>query len=85
MSQKAEDLRCKVVTSPDKLRASRSRLQEEVSEAAATVKDLESQQRMWEALSSRAQQVPEVRWGWGKRGEISGGFLVSSGSHQAAE
>lgn len=60
LTLRVDDLRKKVVTSPDKLKASLRRLQVQVSEAIAATREMETQQKMWEALTSQAHQVPEV-------------------------
>lgn len=63
VSLRVEDLRKKVVTSPDKLKANLSRLQQQVNDVVATTRDMAAQQKMWEALTSQGQQIPEVRGG----------------------
>ena len=60
MNVRIEDLRKKVVTSPDKLKGQLSRLQQELSEVVDSTREMEAQQKMWEALASQAQQIPEV-------------------------
>lgn len=55
-----EDLKRQVVSSPDKLKARLAQLQSQMEDARVVSKQSEKLLRMWEALASRAQQVPVV-------------------------
>ncbi|CAI8041624.1 hypothetical protein GBAR_LOCUS23123 [Geodia barretti] len=57
-SQRTEDLRKQIVTSPDKLRARLVKLQQEVEEIKSGTQDSDRLKRMWESLATRAQHIP---------------------------
>jgi myosin heavy subunit len=60
ISQRIDDLRKQIVTSPDKLRARLHKLQQEIEETKASTRDSDTLMRMWESLASRAQHIPNV-------------------------